>query len=42
MFITSNSKFLAGAGASSLVGELAKKVGQKAWLDIKDVELGKF
>jgi len=42
MFIISSSKFLTGAGAVSLVGELAEKVVGEAWLEMKDVDEGNF
>ncbi|RDB26163.1 Regulator of nonsense transcripts 1 [Hypsizygus marmoreus] len=42
MFIISSRKFITGVGAPTLVGTLAEQVGSEAWLDIKDVEEGKF
>lgn len=42
MFIVSSQKFLTGVGSSTLVGTFVKKLGPEAWLDMKDVEEGKF
>ena len=42
MFIVSSHKFLTGVGSSTLVGTLAEKLGSDAWLNITDVEEGRF
>jgi superfamily I DNA and/or RNA helicase len=42
MFIISSQKFLAGPGACSLVGEMAKSAGAVAWLDVAEIEAGEF
>ncbi|KAG6910852.1 hypothetical protein DXG01_007168 [Tephrocybe rancida] len=40
MFILSSCKFLSGRGAKTLVGELAERMGDEAWLKEKDLEEG--
>jgi hypothetical protein len=42
MFIVSSQTFLAGPGANSLVGEMARAAGEVAWLDVAAIEAGKF
>lgn len=42
MFIISSKKFLGGKGASSLVGQMAESAGAAAWLDVAEIEAGKF
>jgi superfamily I DNA and/or RNA helicase len=41
-FIVTSKTFLAGKGASTLVGTLMDKMGEKAWLEMTDIESGKF
>ena len=38
MFICSSRAYLEGDGAQSLVGELAAEFGEKAWVDVEDLE----
>jgi len=42
MFVVSSKKFLAGAGRNCLVGEIAAKIGSKAWLNVNDIAKGNF
>ncbi|KIL67535.1 hypothetical protein M378DRAFT_261164 [Amanita muscaria Koide BX008] len=42
MFVISSQKFLAGPGANSLVGEMAKEIGLKGWLGVEEIEAGEF
>lgn len=42
MFVVSSKKFLAGAGRDCLVGEIAAKIGSKAWLNVNDIAKGNF
>jgi len=42
MFIVSSKKFLAGAGRDCLVGEIAAKMGSRAWLGTGDIAKGNF
>lgn len=42
MFIVTSRKFLSGPGRDCLVGDIAEKVGEGAWLSQGDIEKGKF
>ena len=42
MFIISSQRFLGGPGASSLVGQMAESAEATAWLDVAEIEAGKF
>ncbi|KAK0479978.1 AAA domain-containing protein [Armillaria novae-zelandiae] len=42
MYILTSHKFMDGAGAESLAGELAEHVGKEAWLTVEDVKQGKI
>lgn len=42
MFVVSSKKFLAGAGRDCLAGEIAAKIGSRAWLGTDDIAKGNF
>jgi regulator of nonsense transcripts 1 len=42
MFICSSRAFLKGPGSKSLVGKMLKHVGEEGWLELADLEAGKY